>query len=76
MKILRYILSITAIAIAVYGLITINYEYSPLMILILSLVMLVMGLEEFRKDKKSSGWLLIVVFLFSLFVSIQGFFLR
>ncbi|MBU7594426.1 DUF3953 domain-containing protein [Metabacillus halosaccharovorans] len=44
------------------------------MILLLGLLMLVMGFEEINKKKKTLGWLLIGVFIFSLFVSIQGFF--
>ena len=46
------------------------------MILFLGLMFLVMGLEEFQKEQKAYGWLLVVVFLFSLFVSIQGFLLN
>ena len=45
------------------------------MIFFLGLTMLVMGLQEFKKERKEYGWLLVVVFLFSLFVSIQGFLL-
>ncbi|MFC7746895.1 DUF3953 domain-containing protein [Lentibacillus kimchii] len=44
--------------------------------LLLSLLMLVLGLEQFRINKKLLGWLLIAVFLFILFVSIQGFVLN
>jgi len=46
------------------------------MTLLLGLMMLVMGLEEFQKERKTYGWLLVVVFLFSLFVSVQGFLLH
>lgn len=73
LKLLRYVLSPVVLIIAVYGLITKNFDFQSLMILLLGLLMLVMGLEEFRKKKKTLGWLLIVVFIFSLFVSIQGF---
>ena len=45
------------------------------MMFFLGLTMLVMGLQEFKKERKAYGWLLVVVFLFSLFVSIQGFLL-
>ncbi|WP_257535775.1 hypothetical protein [Mesobacillus foraminis] len=34
-----------------------------------------MGSEEFQRGKKANGWLFVGVFLFSLFVSIQGFLL-
>lgn len=72
LKISRYILSIVVILFAAYGLITKNFEYQPYMMIFLGLTMLVMGLEEFRNERKTFGWLFIVVFLFSLFISIQG----
>lgn len=75
-KKIRYVLSPMIIIIAAYGLITKNFEYQSLMILLLGLMMLVMGVEEFQKERKTNGWLLVVVFLFSLFVSVQGFLLR
>ncbi|WP_253957866.1 DUF3953 domain-containing protein [Metabacillus halosaccharovorans] len=74
LKLLRYVLSSVVIIIAVYGLITKNFDFQSLMILLLGLLMLVMGFEEINKKKKTLGWLLIGVFIFSLFVSIQGFF--
>ncbi|WP_188540792.1 DUF3953 domain-containing protein [Paenibacillus segetis] len=73
---LRFILSPVIIIIAAYGLITKNSEFQSLMILLLGLMMLVMGLEEFQKERKTYGWLLVVVFLFSIFVSVQGFLLN
>lgn len=76
LKFLRFILSVIVILIAGYGLITKNYEYQSYMILFLSLFMLVMGLDEFQQGRKSNGWINIVVFLFALFVSLQGFLLN
>ncbi|WP_267490804.1 DUF3953 domain-containing protein [Paenibacillus monticola] len=61
---------------AAYELITKNFEFQSLLILLLGLIMLVMGLEEFQKKRKAYGWLLVVVFLFSLFVSVKGFLLH
>lgn len=55
-------------------LITKDFKFGNMMIFFLGITMLVMGLEEFQKERKVMGWLLIVVFLFSLFVSIKGFF--
>lgn len=76
LRILRYIFSVLGLLFAVYGLITQNFTFSPYMILFLGLMFLVMGLEEFQKERKAYGWLLVIVFLFSLFVSIQGFLLN
>jgi hypothetical protein len=75
LKILRYVLSVIVFLFAVYGLITKNFNLNHIMIFLLGLTMLVMGLEEFRRGKKANGWLFVGVFLFSLFVSIQGFLL-
>jgi hypothetical protein len=76
LKILRYTLSVVVILFASYGLITKNFELQPFMIFFLGLMMLIMGLDEFRKKRTAFGWLFVVVFLFSLFVAIQGFLLN
>jgi uncharacterized protein YqgC (DUF456 family) len=76
LKILRYILSIATFLLAVYGLITKKIESNHIMIFLLGLTMLVMGIEEFQKERKIIGLLLVGVFLFSVFVSIKGFLLR
>ncbi|MBK5502891.1 MULTISPECIES: YczI family protein [unclassified Peribacillus] len=73
LKFLQIILSITVTALAGHGLITGDFKFQPYMMLFLGLTMLVMGLREFQKGQKGYGWLSIVVFIFSLFVSIQCF---
>lgn len=45
------------------------------MIFFMGLAMLMWGLHEFQQNRKVYGWMFIGVFLFSLFVSIQGFLL-
>lgn len=75
LKFLRIILSITVISLAGYGLITENFKFQPYMMLFLGLSMLVMGLREFQKGQKGYGWLGIVVFIFTIFVSIKSFIL-
>nr|WP_026907259.1 YczI family protein [Paucisalibacillus globulus] len=75
LKILRIVFSIVTMGLAVYGLTTQNFEYGHVMILFLGLMMLVLGIEEFQKGKKRSGWLSIIVSLFAIIVSIQGFFM-
>ena len=74
--ILRVIFAVIVTFIAGYGLITNNHEFQSYMIFILSLLMLVMGLEEFQKGRKVMGWISIVAFLFILFVSLQDCFLN
>lgn len=73
--ILRVILAVISASIAVYGLITANFEFQSYMLFFLGLMMLVMGLEEFQKERKVMGWISIMAFVFVLFVSLQGFFL-
>ncbi|WP_404454984.1 DUF3953 domain-containing protein [Oceanobacillus kapialis] len=73
LKIARIVLSIVTIFLASYGLITGNFTLQPFMIFSLSLLMLVTGLIEFRKEGKNYGWLFVITFLFLLFVSIQTF---
>ncbi|WP_409250628.1 YczI family protein [Bacillus sp. SCS-153A] len=70
---LHIILSIIAISLAGYGLVTRNVKFLPYMMLFLSLTMLVMGLREFQKGNKAYGWLGTVTFLFTFYVSIQTF---
>ncbi|WP_369758000.1 DUF3953 domain-containing protein [Paenisporosarcina sp. HGH0030] len=74
--ILRILFSIITLALAGYGLITRNFEFQAYLILFLGLAMLVTGIQEFQQNKKLTGWLLIGVFAFSLFVSIQSFILH
>ncbi|MFC9709021.1 DUF3953 domain-containing protein [Paenibacillus sp. NPDC056933] len=69
---LRILFSIITVAIAGYGIISNNFDFQPFMILALGLSILVMGLQEFKQNKKRQGWLMMIVFTFSLFVSIRG----
>ena len=75
LKTLRYVLSVITLLLASYGLITRSFKFGDTMIFFLGLTMLVMGLEEFRNERKVMGWFLIGTFLFSLYVSIEGFLL-
>ena len=73
LKILHIIFSIIVISLAAYGLITHDYQLNFLMIFFLGLIMLILGIREFRQKRNVYGWFLIGVFLFSIFVSIQNF---
>jgi hypothetical protein len=74
LKVSRIILSILVLALSGYGLITKNFELIPLMMLFLGGCMLVMGLEELHKNRKTFlGSALIVISLFGFYVSLQGF---
>ncbi|WP_240518360.1 MULTISPECIES: DUF3953 domain-containing protein [unclassified Lysinibacillus] len=43
------------------------------MIFFLGLFDLTLGIKEFQRERKAYGWLLIGLFLFSVYVSIQSF---
>ena len=60
-------------ALASYGLISNDFQFQSYMILFLGLTMLVLGLQEFKRDKKLSGWILIGVFAFSIIAATQTF---
>ena len=76
LKILQIMFSIITVALASYGLITQDFQLGAYMILFLGLTMLVVGIQEFKKDKKITGCMLIVVFVFSMVVAIQSFMLN
>ena len=74
LTILQIIFSIIVVSISTYGIITSNYELNFLMIFILGLVMLILGIKEFQREKKVFAWYFIGVFLFLVFVSIKYLF--
>ena len=77
LKTLRIILSIGVLTLALYGLITKNFEYMPYLMMVLSFSILTTGLIELQKDKKAFwGYMSIGVSGFAFYVSIQGFILR
>jgi len=76
LKILQILFSIIVAVLAGYGLFTKDFQFQAYITLFLGLTMLVLGLQEFKRNKKSSGWILIGVFVFSIIVSIYGFMLN
>ena len=76
-KILRIVLSLTTITLAIYVLITSNFEFMPYMMLSLGALMLFIGIVEIRRQRKAYwGYISIVVSLFVVYVAIQGFLLH
>ncbi|MGN7942417.1 DUF3953 domain-containing protein [Virgibacillus sp. 6R] len=45
------------------------------MLAFIGLTMLIIGVEHFRKERTTKGWLFVVVLLF-IFVSTEGFLLK
>ena len=73
LKILHILFSIITVAFAGYGLFTKDFQFQAYMVLFLGLTMLLLGLQEFKRNKKFTGWMLIGVFAFSIFAAIQSF---
>lgn len=73
LKTLHYIFAAISLSFAVYGLVTNDHQFQPMMLLFMGLMLFIMGLESFKEGRKVVGWFLIAVFLFSLIVSVQGF---
>ncbi|WP_449536487.1 DUF3953 domain-containing protein [Ferdinandcohnia sp. Marseille-Q9671] len=76
LQLARIGLAIIVILFVGYGLFTEDFVYQSYMMFSLGLLMLVMGVEEFRRDRRALGWLCVAVFLFTSYVSIQGFFIN
>ncbi|MGE7024546.1 DUF3953 domain-containing protein [Solibacillus cecembensis] len=76
LKIFQILFSIIAVALAGYGLFTEDFQFQAYMTLFLGLAMLMLGLQEFKRNKKLTRWLLMGVFVFSIFVAINGFMLN
>ncbi|WP_375106382.1 DUF3953 domain-containing protein [Lysinibacillus fusiformis] len=74
LTILQIVFSILVVSFSTYGIITGDYRLNFLMILFLGVLLLILGLKEFQKERKVNGWLYIGVFLFLVFVSITSIF--
>ncbi|RSD28420.1 hypothetical protein [Mesobacillus subterraneus] len=73
LTIFRRVISLIILSMALYGLFTDHFELLPYTILLLGVLMSVMGLEEFKKDRKSySGYGLFFLSFLILLVSIKG----
>jgi hypothetical protein len=77
LKRLRIFLSVIVLILSVYSLITQNFKLMPYSMFLLGAIILVTGLMELKKDKKEFwGYVCIIVSLFAVYVSIQGFLLN
>jgi Protein of unknown function (DUF3953) len=77
LKRLRIFLSVIVLILSVYSLITQNFKLMPYSMFLLGTMILVTGLIELKKDKKEFwGYVCIILSLFPVYVSIQGFLLN
>ncbi|MFJ7646850.1 DUF3953 domain-containing protein [Lysinibacillus sp. NPDC097279] len=74
LTILQILFSIIVISLSTYSIITSDYQLSFLVIFFLGLLICIVGIKEFQRERKVSGWFHIGVFLFSVYVSIKIFF--
>ena len=73
LKISQIVFAIIGVSLSAYGLITRDYQLNFLMIFFLGLFVLTLGIKEFQRERKAYGLLMIALFLFSVYVSIQSF---
>ena len=67
---------IIVVVLAGYGIFTEDSRLKPFISLFLGLAMLVVGIQEFKGNKKLSGWVFIGLFAFSIFAAIRSFMLN
>ena len=70
---LRLLFAVITVVLAVFGLITKNFDYQAYALLFLGLMSLVIGIQEIQKKRKMMGWFSILAFVFILYVAIQSF---
>jgi len=73
--ILQLLFAAIGMILAIYGLVTQDFQFQDYMMLALGLMILVMGIQAFKDAKKGQAWLLFITAIFVLFVTIQGFIL-
>lgn len=71
LRALQVVFSMITLILAGYGLFTKDFQLGAYIILFLGLTMLLLGIQEFKKNRKMVGWLLIGIFVFSMFICIQ-----
>ncbi|WP_087974578.1 DUF3953 domain-containing protein [Oceanobacillus rekensis] len=73
--IFKITLAISVIALSILGQIIDGMNLTSIMLFLLGALLLTMGAEEIKKEKKSVGYLLVIVAFFNFLVSIQDLFL-
>lgn len=70
LKVLRIALAFIVVTIAVYGLVTDNHELTPYMFFFLGLMLIVMGISQFKAKRQADAITCFVVSVFVLFVAV------
>ena len=71
LKIMQVIFSTMAIILAIYSLVTNDFQYQFYMLLCLSLTAFMMSMQQLQTKKKWMGWLQMACALFILFIAFQ-----
>ncbi|VXC30495.1 conserved membrane hypothetical protein [Bacillus sp. 349Y] len=71
LKILRFLFAIITISFALYGMLADDFTYVPLMLLFMGGMILIMGIEEYKNNKKGLASLLVAVSLFIFYTSFE-----
>ncbi|PAF21019.1 hypothetical protein CHH49_13295 [Terribacillus saccharophilus] len=74
--VLRIILAIIVITLSVYGLVSDNHDIYPYMSLFLGLMILVIGISEFKAKRQAIAIMCIFISVFILFVAAYEFLVR
>ncbi|ANU12341.1 hypothetical protein BBH88_18620 (plasmid) [Planococcus antarcticus DSM 14505] len=69
LTILHILLAVLTLGLALFALLTQNFDYQYYTLLSLGLMILVMGIKELRKEKKIFAYLIILVAAYILFVA-------
>lgn len=72
LTVLQILFATLAIGISIFMISTDSYHYQNYVTVILIFLMLVMATKEFKEKRKMTGWLLIAVAGFLLFVVVRG----
>lgn len=73
LNVLQALLAILTLGLAIFGLITENFDYQHFMLLSMGLMILVMGIRELRKEKKAFAYFIILAAAFILYVAVERF---
>lgn len=77
LKTLRIFLLIGIVMLAGFIKLSQNFEFMPLLMLIMAISMIVTGIIELQKDKKGFwGYMFIIASVFAFYVSVEGFSLK
>ncbi|KAA0548488.1 DUF3953 domain-containing protein [Bacillus sp. BGMRC 2118] len=69
----RIIFAVIVIILSVYGFVTQNTNMFPYIFMFLSLMMVVIGLDEWKKDRKMYCWISFSMSVVLLLVTFQAF---